>query len=65
MSLSHAWATSSHSTPDGGNCVQARLACQGTVQVRESKTPDSATLAFTYAEWLAFTAAIKKGSHNA
>ncbi len=65
MPLARAWATSSHSTPNGGNCVQARRTGHGIVQVRDSEAPDSATLAFTHAEWLAFTNAIKNGRHHA
>jgi hypothetical protein len=60
MALSPAWAKSSHSTPNGGNCVQARRITNA-VQVRDSKNPDGPVLTFTPAEWQAFTAAIKDG----
>jgi hypothetical protein len=60
MALSPAWAKSSHSTPNGGNCVQVRRTTTA-VQIRDSKNPDGPVLTFTPAEWQAFTAAIKDG----
>ncbi len=62
MALSPAWAKSSHSTPNGGNCVQVRRTTNA-VQIRDSKHPDGPVLTFTTAEWRAFTAAIKGGCH--
>jgi Domain of unknown function (DUF397) len=63
MPLSRTWAKSSHSDPNGGNCVQARDTRHG-VQVRDSKNPDGPVLAFTRAQWLAFATAIKNGKHS-
>jgi hypothetical protein len=55
MSLSRDWAKSSHSTPNGGNCVETRQAGPA-VQVRDSKDPDGPVLTFSRAAWAAFTA---------
>jgi Domain of unknown function (DUF397) len=59
MPLSRDWAKSSHSTPNGGDCVEARDAGTG-VQVRDSKDPGGPVLAFPRAAWLAFTAELKR-----
>jgi hypothetical protein len=63
MPLSRDWAKSSYSTPNGGNCVQARDTGRA-VQVRDSKNPDGAVLIFGAAQWAAFTTAIKHGQHD-
>jgi len=63
MTLSRDWAKSSYSTPNGGNCVQAR-ATGNAVQVRDSKNPDGPVLTFAKAEWAAFTTAVKNGQHE-
>jgi Domain of unknown function (DUF397) len=63
MPLSGIWAKSSHSTSNGGDCVQTRQASSGAVQVRDSKNPGP-VLTFSKAQWLAFTAAVKNGQHN-
>lgn len=63
MPLSRDWAKSSYSTPNGGNCVQARDTGRA-VQVRDSKNPDGAVLTFTAVQWAAFTTAVKSGQHN-
>ncbi|HUK70514.1 MAG TPA: DUF397 domain-containing protein [Streptosporangiaceae bacterium] len=60
MALSPTWAKSTHSTPNGGNCVQVRRTTNA-VQVRDSKNPHGPVLTFTPAGWRAFTAAIKDG----
>jgi uncharacterized protein DUF397 len=57
MPLSRDWAKSSHSTPNGGNCVQARDTGQA-VQVRNSKDPDGPALTFPRSDWRAFIAQI-------
>ena len=63
MPLSHNWATSSYSTSNGGNCVQARDAGHA-VQVRDSKNPDGLVLTFPSAQWASFITEIKNGQHE-
>ena len=54
------WVKSSYSSGTGGNCVElARL--PASVLVRDSKNPDGPELAFTAAEWEAFTHRVKAG----
>jgi hypothetical protein len=62
MPLSRDWAKSSHSDPNGGNCVQARLSGSDTVQVRDSKNPKGAVLAFSAGHWRRFIVTVKAGS---
>jgi hypothetical protein len=60
MDLSHAdWRKSSYSGTNGGNCVEVARNLQGVVAVRDSKNPGGPALAFTPADWRAFTAGIK------
>ena len=59
MPLTRAWATSSHSDPNGGDCVEARAPPPRTVQVRDSKDPHGPALAFTATAWKAFTTTTK------
>jgi Domain of unknown function (DUF397) len=59
MPLSRDWAKSSYSDPNGGNCVQARQARDGIVQVRDSKNPDGAVLTFSADCWRDFIATVK------
>jgi hypothetical protein len=59
MPLTRSWAKSRHSDPNGGNCVEARHASSGTVQVRDSKDPGGPALAFSKDCWQAFTATVK------
>ena len=62
MDLSHAeWRKASHSTGNGGNCVEVAQNLPGAVAVRDSKDPDGPKLAFGPDEWLAFTAGVKAG----
>ena len=63
MPLSRDWAKSSYSTPNGGNCVQARDTGRA-VQVRDSKNPDGAVLTFAAVQWAAFTTAIKNSRND-
>jgi hypothetical protein len=53
------WRKSSHSEPNGGNCVEVaeRL---GVVAVRDSKNPDGPALTFSRPTWRTFTAVIKQ-----
>lgn len=59
MPLTRAWAKSSYSDPNGGNCVEARQLANGTVQVRDSKNPSGPVLSVSAERWNAFTAIIR------
>ena len=60
MDLSHAdWRKSSYSGTNGGNCVEIARNLPGVVAVRDSKDPGGPALAFTPADWGAFTAGLK------
>ncbi|MDL4775469.1 DUF397 domain-containing protein [Actinomadura xylanilytica] len=55
------WRKSSHSDHAGGDCVEvADLA--PVIGVRDSKDPDGPRLAFSAADWRAFTRQIKSSS---
>jgi hypothetical protein len=62
MPLTPAWAKSSYSDPNGGNCVEARQPGTSTVQVRDSKDPAGPVLSFSGECWHAFTAAVRAGA---
>ncbi len=47
------WRRSSYSSSNGGNCVEV-AATPGTIVIRDSKNPGSATLAFSCDCWQAF-----------
>jgi hypothetical protein len=60
MDLTRAdWRKSSYSGTNGGNCVEIARNLPGVVAVRDSKDPGGPALAFTPADWEAFTAALK------
>lgn len=52
------WRKSNRSSGQGGNCVEV-AGLPGVVAVRDSKNPGGPKLAFTAAEWTAFTRVIK------
>ena len=56
-----AWRKSSHSggNEGGSNCVEV-ASPGGRIAVRDSKNPGHGALAFSPAEWRAFTASVKK-----
>jgi Domain of unknown function (DUF397) len=54
------WRKSSHSGANGGTCVEVGAAGR-VVAVRDSKDPDGPKLAFTPADWRAFTRKVKDG----
>lgn len=56
----HAWCKSSHSSSDGGGCVEVAFAGDETL-VRDSKDPDGPRLRFTRTEWDAFLAGVRDG----
>ena len=52
---------------NGGSCVEVAtnlLDAQGVVFVRDSKNPDGPALAFTPAEWEAFTGGVRDGEFD-
>jgi hypothetical protein len=53
------WRKSTLSSSNGGNCVEVARNLPGVVAVRDSKDPDGPALAFTPADWEAFTARLK------
>ncbi|MEU7188513.1 DUF397 domain-containing protein [Streptomyces sp. NPDC045470] len=62
------WAKSSHSSPDGGNCVEwspSTAEATGIVPVRDSKAPDGPVLAFPAAAFAAFVVGVKSGTFSA
>ncbi|MCW5251587.1 DUF397 domain-containing protein [Streptomyces sp. SHP 1-2] len=54
-----AWRKSSHSNPDGGDCVEVAGGFPGLVPVRDSKAPEGAVVVFPAAAWVPFVAALK------
>ena len=55
------WRKASYSGSNGGGCVEVMGSRPATVAVRDSKDPDGPRLAFTAAEWRAFTRRVKDG----
>jgi hypothetical protein len=55
VEIAYDWRKSSHSGSEGGDCVEV-AAHPAAVHVRDSKDPEGPALAFTPAEWTAFTA---------
>lgn len=56
------WVKSSYSNGSGGsNCVEVGAGEDDQILVRDSKDPDGPVLAFTRAEWDAFTAGVRDG----
>ncbi|HEY2576854.1 MAG TPA: DUF397 domain-containing protein [Streptosporangiaceae bacterium] len=54
-----AWRKSSHSNTQGAECVEVGSTLAAAIAVRDSKDPSGPALAFTPAEWQAFTRHIK------
>ncbi|MEU6175353.1 DUF397 domain-containing protein [Streptantibioticus parmotrematis] len=59
------WHKSSHSSTNGGDCVEMGAGLSGVVPVRDSKDPHGPALAFTSAAWASFTDAVKRGEIGA
>ncbi|HEY0937939.1 MAG TPA: DUF397 domain-containing protein [Trebonia sp.] len=51
------WRKSSHSTGDGGNCVE--VASGATVMVRDTAQHDSVTIEFSASAWSSFLTALR------
>lgn len=63
MDLTRAeWRTASHSSINGGNCVEVAHNLPGIVAVRDSKDHEGPALIFGTADWQAFTAGLKNGA---
>lgn len=58
------WRKSRYSGGNGGNCVEVAGNLPGVVAIRDSKAPGGPELAFTPAEWAAFTARVKNGEFD-
>jgi hypothetical protein len=58
------WRKSSHSSGNGGQCVEVAQNLPGAVAVRDSKDPGGPVLAFSFAEWRAFAAGVKAGEFD-
>ncbi|GAA4554501.1 DUF397 domain-containing protein [Amycolatopsis samaneae] len=52
------WRKSSYSSSNGGDCVEVARQ-PGHAHVRDSKTPDSGSLAVTAAAWRTFTTTLR------
>ncbi|WP_217197095.1 DUF397 domain-containing protein [Streptomyces buecherae] len=59
------WRKSSHSSTNGGDCVEVGFGMPSTVPVRDSKDPHGPALAFDAAAWTAFVASVKTGAFDA
>ena len=65
MDLTRAvWRKSSYSSGNGGNCVEVAPNLPGIIAIRDSKDPCGPVLAFTPAEWEAFTAGVRGGEFD-
>jgi Domain of unknown function (DUF397) len=61
MDLSRAeWRKASHSTTNGGNCVEVARNLPGVVAVRDSKHPGGPALVVTPEQWEAFCAGVQR-----
>lgn len=56
------WYNASDNT--GALCVETQFYADGSVEVRSSKAPDGAKLAFSRDEWGAFVAGAKNGKFD-
>ncbi|MFC0053431.1 DUF397 domain-containing protein [Streptomyces actinomycinicus] len=54
------WRKSSHSNPDGGNCVEVADNIPALVPVRDSKVPTRGALVFRADAWAAFVTGVKR-----
>ncbi|MEV5596922.1 DUF397 domain-containing protein [Streptomyces sp. NPDC052496] len=64
---SPSWAKSSHSSPDGGNCLEwspSTTETPGTIPVRDSKNPRGPVLTFTPSAFAEFIAGVKADAYS-
>ncbi|WP_329317234.1 DUF397 domain-containing protein [Streptomyces sp. NBC_01262] len=59
-----AWAKSSYSGSGGSDCVEWQRLTDGTVAVRDSKTPALGAYVFTPTAWAAFVDAARTGTFS-
>lgn len=53
------WRKSSHSNPDGGECVEVSDDFSPVVPVRDSKVPHGPVLVFPAGGWASFVSSLK------
>lgn len=60
------WRTSTRSSSNGGQCVEAGPLADGSgrVAVRHSRHPEGSLIVYTRAEWVAFLAGAKDGEFD-
>ncbi|MFI1306774.1 DUF397 domain-containing protein [Streptomyces sioyaensis] len=56
------WRKSSHSNPDGGQCIEVSDNLPALVPVRDSKHPHGPALTFEATAWSSFVTAVKGGA---
>jgi hypothetical protein len=61
--MNNEWTKSTRSGANSGNCVEAR-AHDGSVQLRDSKNPAGAVLAFDRDAWRAFLTGVHSGEFD-
>ena len=64
VEVAEVWRKSSYSGGNGGDCVEVARNLPGIVAVRDSKNRGGPALAFTSAEWDAFTAGVRGGEFD-
>ncbi|MFC9186142.1 DUF397 domain-containing protein [Streptomyces cyaneofuscatus] len=57
-----AWAKSSYSADNGGNCVETQQTSDGLVAIGDSKDRSLGAHTFAPAQWQAFVTAVRDGS---
>jgi len=58
------WRKSSYSGGNGGQCVEVATNLPGIIAVRDSKDRSGPILAFSPAEWEAFTVGVRAGEFD-
>jgi len=58
------WRKSSYSGGQGGQCVEVATNLPGIIAVRDSKDRSGPILAFSPAEWEAFTVGVRAGEFD-
>ncbi|WP_371481647.1 DUF397 domain-containing protein [Kitasatospora sp. NBC_00315] len=59
------WHKSSHSSDNGGNCIEVGSGIPGVLPVRDSKNPTGPALLFPAAAWQTFVTATATGEFGA